>query len=196
MTDGLDTAEAKINNWVTAAIPGAALWVISSPEFDVQYPDSRIPPSPAGARKSAERAREYLLSTFRTGVLPPDDVYTLAGGRQLVVGYVSAVALTADEVALFRIWNDLEVDSKSGERIATVGMPVAAYGIAVAAEVLAFTGELPYAVDSYVTAANVAVKIHGEAALLALDPVLVGRVVATAGGRLRDAMMAAMAIAS
>ena len=128
MVDGLDTAEQKINTWVTAAIPGAALWVISSPEFDIQYPDSRIPPSPAGARKSAERAREYLLSTFRTGVLPPDDVYTLAGDRQLVVGYVSAVALTDAEVALFRIWNGLEVDSKSGERIATVGMPVAACG--------------------------------------------------------------------
>jgi len=196
MTDELDTAEAKINNWVTTNIPAAALWVISSPEFDIQYPDSRIPPSPTGAAKAAEHARGYLLRcAARDGSLPPDDVYTLAAGRELVVGLVSAVALTADEVSLFRIWNGLEVDTKSGERIATVGMPVAAYGVAVAAEVFAFTGELPYAVDSYVTAVSVAVKLHGEGALLALDPVLVGRVVATAGGRLRDAMMAAMAIA-
>jgi len=184
MVDGLNPADLKINTWITAASAGAAMWFVAGPgSYRREYPN-------------AASVRTLLLNVCTRDALEDLNVYTLAEGRRLVVGSTDAVALYADELDLYRAWNALEPDDLAPGRIATVGIPVAAYGLAVAAEVFAFTGVLPYAVDSYVTAVSVAVKLHGEDALLATDPVLVGRVVATAGGpRLRDAMMAAMAIA-
>jgi len=184
MIDGLDLTDFKINTWVTQAAPQAHLWVLRcAGAYMLQEFTSQAP------------ARSYLLTHAMREVVSVDDVCTRAGGRLLVVKDVNAVALDSVEVALFRAWNALYFDRVAAACIVSVGVPIAAYGIAVAAEVLAFTGDLSNGVASYVTAVNVAVQLHGHAALLGVDPVLVARVVATAGSQLGDAMVAAMAIA-
>jgi len=186
MIDGLDPTDLKIHTWISQASPDAAMWLVAGPGvLRKEYPN-------------AASVRTLLCGVYARGALADADVYTMTGGRRLVVGSTDVVALDADELALYQSWNALDADANAGVRIATVGIRVAAYAVAVAAEIRAFTGELPYAVGSYVTAVDVAVKLHGEAALLAVDPVLVGRVVAAAGvaSYLSDAVIAAMAIAS
>jgi len=121
------------------------------------------------------------------------NVVVCHGERVLRVGCVSTVALTPAELEVFLAWNGLQTEPDAAARIVQVGASVAGYGVAVAAQAHTFAGFGHPRVASCAAAADWVVK-HVGSALLGVDPVLVGRVVATTGGSTRDAVLAALAI--